>query len=172
MGDVMKKIWGFLGMSFTLLGGLVYAYQHQEVVFDSSTVPIAYEIYDGELSHVERILGYKHFAQRVQKSDIPAVVIIGASGNTMTPDQQELFSHLKKTGVHVAQKYHKRVRVFSMNALKHTWFFTLLSKKLNMKNFDLPLCVFFNQGELVTPLVSGVTQQEQLIEEIKRRFSL
>ncbi len=159
---VAQSILIFLGLS------ACQAYQRKELLFERGIPRIPrYEIKtDGTRSAVEVVNGPAEFQNQVLKNKVPVVVHVHL-------DRAGYTEKLMNTCHQVAQSYkraRKAIKFISLNANRNKKILQFIGAKLHLAQLDLPALIFFHQGTISLPVISGYVNQQRLSEEIQRRF--
>jgi thioredoxin-like negative regulator of GroEL len=139
------------------------AYQPKELLFSTASFVEREKKSDGTESSVVRLRGVQQFGEKVLKSKMPVVVKVWAK-------KGKLFKEDQKNYQEVASKYRGSVSFVSLGISENEEVLRFLMAKLKVKEVTLPLLLFFKDGSLFLPLVSGFVLQEDLHKLVQKKF--
>ena len=158
---------------FTIVSSLVFlflfnsvlqAYQPKELLFNSISLVEREKRLDGKTSTVVRLRGVEQFGKRVLKSNMPVVVKVWAQKGTMFEKDQVSFHD-------VADTYKGAVSFVSLGISENEDVVRFIMTKLKLKEVSLPVYLFFKDGVLFLPLVSGFVSKNELSKIVQNKFN-
>ena len=159
MGVKMRLV-----LLFILLVCSVSAYQPKELLFSTKKFFENEKRASGSESRVVTVKGARQFSSYVLKSSLPVVVKVLAPQKQMVDFEQENYQK-------VADSYKGSVSFVSMNFIDNEDVIKFLMMKIRISKIAFPFYLFFKNGAMLLPLVSGVIEKDRLESMVKERFN-
>jgi hypothetical protein len=162
MKVIMINIFLMILFCFT---NLVQAYAPKEMLFSTVNFVENGKKPDGSSGCVLRVMGAQQFGAQVLKSKLPVVVKVWTEHGERFQKDQALYQD-------VAENYKKSVSFVSLSMSENEDVIKFLMRKLKISQVSLPLYLFFKEGALFLPLVSGFMTKDELHKIIQKKFNL
>ena len=160
--NIGKSVFAVMGvLSFFTIS---YSYQPKEMFF--TQLNVLHEVRnDNTNSCVLIIKGKKQFHQKVIRDSGPVVVEIFSEDNEICKNFRSIYQN-------VAETFKDKVLFTSMNAVDNESIIRAIMLKLRIVEMALPVLLFFKDGLLILPIVSGIVDKENLLNIVKNHFDV